>query len=114
MDKSTVPVLLGTTIFDKLIMSIQPAIRKIVLARITPVPFLTVHEARIVAENNKSDDCQDIEEALAILVVCTVGYLKNITAFRPVETKAMYEKTMVDSTKAVSLMEVNPMRTSPK
>lgn len=86
-DSFTVSVLLETTSIYKVIRKIHPAEGKIVPHHSPPVPVLIVHEFRSGAEKMKSEDRQEIEENLALLVALTKSKPRTTTTARQAALK---------------------------
>lgn len=72
------------THIDRFVKSIYPAKRRIVSYHSSQVPWLTVHEAGCVAENNKSDSGKRVLRGLEVLVKLSGFGPKYNSVFREV------------------------------
>lgn len=106
VDKLAIPVFLGRNFMHRFIKPFQQDERKIVQHHSRPVFIWMVPETCTVAEMDRSNDCQGIEEDLALPANPTLGDAKNITVARQVVVEKMGETALLVSRKAVSLIEV--------
>lgn len=106
VEKLLLPVFLGKSFIYKVVRSVLLTERKNLPYRSLLVLILMVHEASNAAEKDKSDNCQQIAESLALFVTPTLNDPEHITVALQVVLTTMCQMTLLASTKVVGLKEV--------